>query len=154
MLDMTTVLSAHTKIVGGASVKFYLLRCLCGKLFERRASNHNKPRIHFKSCGCMKPHSTSITKKKHGLGNSSEYSSWVQMKERCYNKNSKKFPLYGGRGIIVCEEWRNSFDNFIKDMGKKPEPSFSLDRINNDGNYTAQNCRWASKQQQAANSSG
>lgn len=90
---------------------------------------------------------------KSGVGHSAYYS-WMSMKARCYNKNYSLYHRYGGRGIMVCDRWRESFDNFIKDVGDKPSIAHSLDRYpNNDGNYEASNCRWATKKQQAGNTS-
>lgn len=73
------------------------------------------------------------------------------MKQRCYNPKNSKYANYGGRGIIVCERWLNNFNNFYRDMGDRPFSSYSLDRINNDGNYSPDNCRWVSARQQANN---
>lgn len=86
----------------------------------------------------------------HGLVNSREYRSWYAMKTRCYNKNQKQYADYGGRGIRVCKRWKNSFVNFLQDMGKCPSGA-TLDRENNDGNYTPRNCRWATRVQQNRN---
>ena len=80
-----------------------------------------------------------------------EYTSWCQMKQRCYNPNATGYSDYGGRGIQVCERWLNSYDNFLEDLGRKPYPSYSLDRIDGDGDYEPGNCRWASKRVQAQN---
>ena len=79
------------------------------------------------------------------------YKTWATMRERCYRKNRPNFANYGGRGIIVCERWRTSFAAFVADMGPKPSPEHSLDRINNDGNYEPGNCRWATWTEQALN---
>lgn len=80
-----------------------------------------------------------------------EYQCWKRMKVRCYNKNFPKYPIYGGRGIRVCERWKNNFEAFLDDMGERPDSSYSLDRINVNGNYEPTNCRWASKTIQARN---
>lgn len=79
-----------------------------------------------------------------------EYISWQNMKSRCYNKNTINYKNYGGRGIQVCERWMNSFDNFISDMGECPE-GLTLDRIDNDGNYEPDNCRWTDRTTQNIN---
>lgn len=82
---------------------------------------------------------------------STEYQAWCAMKHRCYRPLNLRYKDYGGRGISVCERWLHSFNNFIDDMGKKPGKDYSLDRINNNGNYEPSNCRWATAKQQANN---
>lgn len=89
----------------------------------------------------------------HGMSSTSEYRSWLGMKQRCGNKNNHKYYRYGGRGISVCDRWKDSFQNFFFDMGPKPDPSFSIDRIENDGDYKPSNCRWASIKDQQNNTS-
>lgn len=80
---------------------------------------------------------------KHGLRESTEYNSWTAMIQRCQNPNNPAFKNYGARGISVCSRWSHSFENFIADMGRKPQPSFSIQLINNAGNYEPGNCKWA-----------
>jgi hypothetical protein len=82
----------------------------------------------------------------------SEYSTWVSIKQRCTNKKCPEFFRYGGRGINVSGEWMQSYDQFAKDMGSKPTRGHSIDRIDNDAGYNAGNCRWATWQQQTLNS--
>ena len=82
------------------------------------------------------------------------YYTYASMRLRCYKKNNKKYPSYGERGITVCDRWldkKDGFWNFVSDMGDKPSPEYSLDRIDNNGNYEPDNCRWATKHQQASN---
>lgn len=84
---------------------------------------------------------------------SSEYNTWCTMKARCHQPNSAGFKKYGAKGIQVCQRWRESFEAFISDMGRKPSPNHSIDRINNDGDYEPGNCRWATKVEQMNNMS-
>lgn len=102
-----------------------------------------------KSCGCTSPNII------HGKKKTSEWSIWSGMKTRCCNKNDKAYNKYGGRGIKIDERWLEKqgkgFINFLKDMGEKPGEEYSLDRINNDGNYCKENCRWATKREQGNN---
>lgn len=80
-----------------------------------------------------------------------EWSAWKGMKQRCYLPTNAKFSLYGGRGIRVCKRWRNSFETFLADMGRKPSPSHSLERRDVDGDYEPNNCRWATQKEQCRN---
>lgn len=82
---------------------------------------------------------------------SPEYRAWTMMKTRCYNQNNHKYPTYGGRGILVCDRWRHDFDAFLEDMGLRPGDHYSIDRIDNDGNYEPKNCHWATPTEQARN---
>jgi len=85
-------------------------------------------------------------KKKHPL-----YDAWTHMIGRCYHTSSKDYRYYGGRGITVCDRWRNSFLAFVEDVGERPGPGWSIDRIDNNGNYEPGNVRWASKTEQSRN---
>lgn len=82
-----------------------------------------------------------------------EYDAWSSMKRRCLNPGAANYARYGGRGIMVCDRWASSFENFLADMGLRPSASHSLDRINNDGNYEPANCRWATNREQFRNKS-
>ena len=88
---------------------------------------------------------------RHGGKGTPEYAAWRSMKRRCYAPNCSQYHNYGGRGIEVCPEWKDSFIQFREDMGLKPSPKHSLDRIDTDGNYSPDNCRWATAQEQMAN---
>lgn len=88
---------------------------------------------------------------KHGKSFSPEHNAWRAMKGRCYNKNNQRYEYYGGRGIIVCDRWINSFENFYEDMGPRPSKNHSIDRKNNNGNYEPSNCHWATAIKQLRN---
>lgn len=86
-----------------------------------------------------------------GSARTVEYTAWVAMKKRCYLQNHRNYKYYGGRGITVCDRWRDSFENFLADVGRKSSPRLSLDRIDNNGNYEPGNVRWATKSEQLLN---
>lgn len=120
-------------------------KCDCGKVVVMRSNNLQHGNH---SCGCYNPGSA-----KHGMRNTPEYQSWRAMRKRCYYKKAIGFERYGGNGVQVCNGWRTSFETFYKDMGPRPKGT-SLDRFPNPkGNYEPSNCRWATRQEQARNSS-
>jgi hypothetical protein len=87
----------------------------------------------------------------HGMRNSPEYAAWRAMLVRCHTPTAQAYHNYGARGVHVCDRWRHSFENFYADMGPRPSPDHSIDRINNEAGYSPDNCRWATLQQQAVN---
>lgn len=110
---------------------------------------------HTKSCGCLRSELSSKRMTTHGATKnykiSKEFSTWCSIKQRCLDKNSKSYENYGGRGIKICDRWLNSFENFLNDMGEKPSNKHSIDRIDVNGNYEPNNCRWATQKEQMRN---
>jgi len=90
---------------------------------------------------------------RHGMSGSPEYVAWYHMKYRCHQIADGGYRFYGARGISVCDEWRRSFESFYKDVGKRPSPDHTLERIDNNGNYETGNVVWATRKQQARNKS-
>lgn len=136
----------------GQPVRQFLCKCECGvekiiKFDYLRCGS-------TKSCGCYNIELIKERSIKHGKTGTTEYRSWMHMKERCYNPNTHQFKYWGGRGIKVCDRWLESFQNFIDDMGHKPSKTHSLDRIDFNGNYEPSNCRWATPNQQSQNRRG
>ena len=131
----------------------WMCQCSCGRKVEVRA--HELLRKDLKatrSCGCLR----AVSQRKYvpdiSLSKTREYETWHSMLDRCYNPKNARFDRYAGRGIQVCDRWRNDPVAFISDMGPRPI-GCSIGRIDNDGNYSPENCRWESDVQQMRNTS-
>ena len=148
--------------VSAGVVKSKLWRCICQCGKEKVTTSTNLVSGKTKSCGCLMaevrakrrgvPHPSSTT---HGATTQNkrtpEYTSWISMRQRCRDPNHSCYKNYGAKGISVCDQWRSSFETFLRDMGPRPTPKHSIDRVDPFGNYEPSNCRWASFEQQQNN---
>ena len=139
----------------GTKNELYNCGCECGN--EKIVMIKNLRKGNTKSCGCYKAETSSRNgyQIKHGHNKkrktSLTYISWQRMKQRCTYIKDKNYDIYGGRGIKVCHRWINSFENFLQDMGERPSKLHSIDRIDPNGNYEPNNCRWTTMKEQQNN---
>lgn len=128
----------------------WVCKCDCGREITTTANRLKKGRT--VSCGCLKHFSRGKSFRLSGFSLIPEYDIWRAIIRRCENPKDPNYKNYGGRGIGICKKWRDSFHAFLVDVGQRPEPKLTLDRINNNGNYEPGNIRWATRQQQYLNS--
>lgn len=146
---LTVIEECEPRIMpNGASIRQWGCSCTCGNYSVVGTGNLRTGKT--KSCGCFYTESRTRTNRKHGLSGLPEYIIWKAMRRRCNNPNNGDYKYYGGRGISVCPRW-GDFLAFITDMGPRPSSGHSIDRINVDGNYEPENCRWATADIQSQN---
>lgn len=153
---LTVLKQVENRVVSknsGRTAVTWQCQCNCGTIVEVLANGLRTGTT--KSCGCFQRAELSKRRTSHGHSKngrrSSTFSVWQAMLNRCYLKSCDVYPTYGGRGITVCDRWKDSFENFLSDMGERP-PDKSLDRINNEsGNYEPKNCRWITQKEQCNN---
>lgn len=159
-IEMTGLRYGRLLVIGNAGKTahrqmLWACRCDCGGQSVVAGGDLRRGKI--TSCGCQRIERSIEVNTKHGhaarAGSppSPEYEAWHSMQQRCYNPNVRGFENYGGRGITVCERWRDSFGNFLADMGMRPSDEHSIDRKDNERGYGPDNCRWSTAKEQANN---
>lgn len=140
--------------VGDRSRRAWLLRCDCGHREPWSVLDDNLKRDRIHSCGCFRREFSATQHRTHGQAGkgrrSPEYTVWALMIQRCEDVNVLCYPRYGGRGITVCQRWRDSFEDFLADMGPRPA-GLTIERVDNDKGYEPGNCVWATPMEQAQN---
>ncbi len=152
IIGRLTVMRLHP-IRGGPNrrLRQWECRCECGTMVIVPGNALRRKHRPTRSCGCLVVEHIANVNLSHGDTGSTEYRAWQNMIRRCYEKSNNRYYLYGARGIRVCEEWRHSYETFLRDMGRKPSRQHSLDRRENDKHYSHDNCRWATRSEQAKN---
>lgn len=153
--DLTGKRFSRLTVIGRSPRRFpdgtgvwWICKCDCGNESEVSTAHLNTG--HTKSCGCYNRELIGKSRRTHGQSKTRENAIWCSIKQRCYNKNDAGYKNYGGRGIEMCSEWKDSFENFFTDMGLCPE-GMSIDRIDVNKGYSKDNCQWSTRAEQNNN---
>lgn len=148
------IISKEFSVINEHLRRINMLTCLCDCGTIKDINKVSVTSSRTKSCGCLSKEKLSARRKVHGDREKREYGIWQHIKARCFNPNHRGYKDYGGRGITMCDRWKNSYLDFISDIGYSPSPRHSVDRVRNEGNYEPSNCIWRTQKEQANNTRG